>query len=353
MSAGRVEGATATHLKETITRFTRPEPPKGPEMFHIGLEAGHAKRLNSLDEAVREEQYKKQNKMAEAGHAVATTLSGISKGYAHDVASASAAAASSFLDAKSAVPPPPPIQFATPEIHPSPVPIDDDKEMSDPAQPMEIEKRGVKSKGGGVDSSSGKVAKTDIVPMDTREATKRGKEPSEKEAVKKSRASHQETPKKTPAIVDMRGTSPAPPSLPAPPKASSAAAAALPAPPKAAASSSSSAAAAALPAPPTTGFKLTTKQYDVLTRYEKPSMTDRRHKFNDDILHMPESYWKGFTRQGLKEIGEVVFGARYSDLETKNTMVRKDGKMIKQKGMKKEDYLKDVLARIRKARESI
>ncbi len=83
-------------------------------------------------------------------------------------------------------------------------------------------------------------------------------------------------------------------------------------------------------------------------------MTNRRiKKFNNDILHMPESYWKGFTRLGLKEVGEVIFGARYSDLDTKNTMVRKDGRMIKQKGMKKDDYLKDVMVRIRKARESI
>ena len=94
MEASTNTEATVTHLKETISRLGRPEPPKGPEMFDIGLEAGHAKRLHSLDEAMKEEQYKKQNKVADAGHAMASILSGISKGYAHDVASASAAASS-------------------------------------------------------------------------------------------------------------------------------------------------------------------------------------------------------------------------------------------------------------------
>ncbi len=59
MNAGRVEGSTVTHLKETISRLGRPEPPKGPDMFDIGLEAGHSKRYHSLDEAIKEEQHKK------------------------------------------------------------------------------------------------------------------------------------------------------------------------------------------------------------------------------------------------------------------------------------------------------
>ncbi len=58
MTAGRAEGATATHLKETISRLGRPDPPKGPDMFDIGLEAGHSKRYHSLDEALKEEQHK-------------------------------------------------------------------------------------------------------------------------------------------------------------------------------------------------------------------------------------------------------------------------------------------------------
>ena len=46
-------------------------------------------------------------------------------------------------------------------------------------------------------------------------------------------------------------------------------------------------------------------------------------KLNNDLLHMPESYWKGFTRAGLKEIAEVLFGARYSDLDIKNSMLKR------------------------------
>ena len=62
MEASTNTEATATHLKETISRLGRPKPPKGPEMFHMGLEAGHSKRLHTLDEALKEEQYKKQIK---------------------------------------------------------------------------------------------------------------------------------------------------------------------------------------------------------------------------------------------------------------------------------------------------
>ncbi len=53
---------------------------------------------------------------------------------------------------------------------------------------------------------------------------------------------------------------------------------------------------------------------------------------------------------GTKEIAQQVFGRRYSDLETKGGVIKKSGKTETYKKMKREDYFRDLMELIRKAR---
>ncbi len=158
------------------------------------------------------------------------------------------------------------------------------------------------------------------------------------------------------AVPGIRGQMPAPPSLPAlPPPPTTHTPAAI-----AAASSSSSSAAPAVSSAAAAaaatdsederirmpGRQLTKRQTTYILSKETPEMTRIRENNRKDILHQPQTYWKKLGISGIKEISETVFHRRYSDLETTGGQ----GKFVKHHKMKRDDYFKDLMSLIQKAR---